>query len=214
MDINYENNFSLELRTDTLFKRSSDEFWNHNKFGYKTLSKKEKDSIKILIYNILNEKIKNNYTSISHSIPYQYEVNIFKNKKENFSISIYSEELPEVLNDFINYINKLAKKKFKEIRIRPAPFSNFTIETYKIKDSIENLSYILSYKIWKKTAMITNQKGLITAKTKYSFHLNYPFNYKGKRIENLATDNLQDFYYELDNKFYSFKLEEPLQIKP
>lgn len=201
-----------EISSDTLYFKTNVSYWSKSILKYSLINRTEKEKIKLLLKNILKKRIKPKYTSISHDIPYSYEIKTFDKSKEQIFSTIYSDNYPASIDSIFTYVqNIVALKKFK-----PLVINHTDIKIRQMVHNLDtfNLSNANSYLIWKKLNISSKNVLKDNSKAVYKILCNYWIDYKGKRIENLATDNLQDFYYELDNKFYSFKLEEPLQIKP
>lgn len=213
--INKERNSKVfyEATKDTLFLRASNPFWGENILKYKILSRKEKDNMESILKDLDFLDLKKSYDSKSHDITYQYEIEVFENKnKVDFKTVIYSEEFPNELRKLINFFNNISKNSFKELKIENSFLSDLKFNRLiKEKDTLSFSNYN-NYFLWKGLNTINNRLEKNTFKKDYIILFEYPFNYSGKRIENLTTDNLQDFYYEFEGKHYSFQLDAPLQI--
>jgi len=213
--INKERNSKVfyEVINDTLFFRASNPFWGESVLKYKILSRKEKNSIEEILKGLNFSGLKRLYDSNSHDINFQYEIQIFKNKVD-FKTVIYSEEFPNELRRLINFFNNLSKNSFREIEIENVFLSDLKFNRLvKGKDTLRFSNYN-NYSLWKGLNTLDSRLEKNRSKRNYIILFEYPFYYKGEKITNLTTDDLQQFYYELDNKLYSFKLDEPLQIEP
>lgn len=201
-----------EISNDTLYSKTNMSYWSKSKLKYSLLNKVEKEKIKLLLSNILKTEIIPKYSSNNHDIPYVYEIKAFNKSKLKLFSLINSNDYPDSLDSIFNYVEEIStSKKF------------FSLEVYhpqvKIRKIVSNLDTInLSntdcYLIWKNLNTTKNQN--ITdnhRQATYTILYDYWMDYQGKKISNLTTDNLQDFYYELGGKTYSFQLEKPLQLK-
>lgn len=200
-----------EISNDTLYSKTNMSYWSESKLKYSLLNKVEKEKIKLLLSNILKTEIKSKYSSNSHDIPYFYEIKAFNKSKLKLFSSINSDDYPTSLDSIFNYIEKIStSKKF------------FSLKMYhpqvKIRKIVNNLDTIDlfntdSYLIWKNLNTIKNQN-IIDNYPQFAYKVlfDYWIDYQGEKISNLTTENLKEFYYELESNSYSFQLDAPLQI--
>lgn len=213
--INKQKNSKVfyELIGDSIFIRTSNPFWGENKFAYKILSKSEQAKIIGILKNLDFSNFKHKYTSVSHNIDYQYDLGILKSNKGSYKSTIYSDSFPDELRRIIYFFNEVSEEGLKNIELKEHSLSELKLNKLVSKNDTVKISSYVNYRIWK--VLNKSSKLLVSDKfnAKYRVLFEYPFNYEGKRIENLRTDNLKEFYYELEGKSYSFGLDKPINIE-